>query len=83
MIDLDLSGLKCPLPTLMTRKALRRMRPGECVRVTCTDPLAVIDLPHLVHQEGDRLLEQSDTDGRHVFTIERNERRKGPDGPGP
>jgi molybdopterin-guanine dinucleotide biosynthesis protein A len=72
MIDLDLSGLKCPLPALRTRKALRRLRPGERLRVTCTDPLAGIDIPHLVHEEGDRLVDQGSLDGRQVFTIERH-----------
>jgi len=78
MIDLDLSGLKCPLPALRTRKALRRLRPGERLRVTCTDPLAGIDIPHLVHEEGDRLLDQGSVDGRQVFTIERHSQEKRP-----
>ncbi|MET0746381.1 MAG: sulfurtransferase TusA family protein [Microvirga sp.] len=78
MIDLDLSGLKCPLPALRTRKVLRRMRPGERLRVTSTDPLAGIDIPHVVHEEGDLLLDQASGEGRQVFTIERRPHEKGP-----
>jgi tRNA 2-thiouridine synthesizing protein A len=54
-IDIDLSGLKCPLPVLRTRKALRALRPGQTLAVTCTDPLAMIDIPNLVREEGARL----------------------------
>jgi tRNA 2-thiouridine synthesizing protein A len=52
---LDLSGLKCPLPSLKTRKALKSLTPGDWLEVRCTDPLAVIDIPHLVGVTGDRL----------------------------
>ena len=52
---LDLRGLKCPLPALRTRKALAAMRPGDLLIVECTDPLAGIDIPNLVNQNGDAL----------------------------
>jgi tRNA 2-thiouridine synthesizing protein A len=58
MTRLDLSGLKCPLPALRTRKALRALKPGEQLQVTCTDPLAVIDLPNLIRETGDILEDQ-------------------------
>ena len=54
-VVLDLSGLKCPLPVLRTRKALRRLAAGRILVVTCTDPLAMIDIPNLVREEGARL----------------------------
>ncbi|MGV6875127.1 sulfurtransferase TusA family protein [Pseudochelatococcus sp. B33] len=62
-IALDLCGLKCPLPALRTRKALARAVPGAVLTVTCTDPLAVVDIPHLVSETGHRL-EASTSDGR-------------------
>lgn len=54
-IVLSLQGLKCPLPVLHTRKALRRARSGDLVVVACTDPLAAIDIPALVQETGDTL----------------------------
>ncbi len=53
---LDLRGLKCPLPVLRTRKALRRLRPGAAIVVLSTDPLAGLDIPHMAAQDGHRLL---------------------------
>ncbi len=58
MLELDLSGLKCPLPVLRTRKALLAMSPGDQLRVICTDPLAGIDVPNLIRELGDTLMEQ-------------------------
>ena len=53
--QLDLTGLKCPLPALMTRKAMKMLAVGEYIEVRCTDPMAVIDIPVLVQQIGDRI----------------------------
>jgi len=52
---LNLRGLKCPLPALRTRKALKAMQAGEILVVECTDPLAGIDIPNLLNQTGDAL----------------------------
>ena len=52
---LDLTGLNCPLPALRTRKALKSLAPGDRLEVRCTDPLAAIDIPHLIRVTGDRL----------------------------
>ncbi|MCJ2058249.1 sulfurtransferase TusA family protein [Methylobacterium sp. J-048] len=54
-VELDLTGLKCPLPVLRTRKALRALGAGRVLVVTCTDPMAMIDIPNLVREEGARL----------------------------
>ena len=68
-IKLDLSGLKCPLPALKTRKALKTVPPGDFLEVHCTDPLSVIDIPNLIRETGDKL-EGSAKKGRVLtFTI--------------
>ena len=69
MTELDLSGLKCPLPVLRTRKVLRTMRSGDRLSVICTDPLAAIDVPNLVRETGDFLDDQRQEDARLVFVI--------------
>jgi tRNA 2-thiouridine synthesizing protein A len=69
MIELDLSGLKCPLPVLRTRKALLSMAPGERLHVICTDPLASIDVPNMIRETGDVLEEQRQEASRITFLI--------------
>lgn len=74
LTPLNLRGLKCPLPALRTRKALRNLPPGELLIVECTDPLAAIDIPHLLRETGDNLEHQEATDGVLIFHIRRKTR---------
>jgi len=74
---LDLRGLKCPLPVLRTQKLLNRLKPGDRVIVECTDPLSVIDIPHLVQTRGDALERKLDHDGVYVFHIRRQDKPHG------
>jgi len=71
LLELDLSGLKCPLPVLRTRKALQTLAPGAVLAVLSTDPLAAIDIPHFVRTEGDTLLDQERRGDAVRFTIRR------------
>lgn len=66
---LDLTGLKCPLPVLRTRKALRALAPGSSLEVIATDPMSAIDIPNLVRETGDALLAQSRDGERLIFRI--------------
>ncbi len=66
---LRLQGLKCPLPALHTRKALRSAKAGEIIVVECTDPMASIDIPALVGETGDRLEFSEHTNGVLTFRI--------------
>lgn len=72
--ELDLKGLKCPLPVLHTRRALTRLGAGERLVVFCTDPLSTIDIPHLVHELGDVLEESRKQDDFIIFRILRQAR---------
>ena len=68
-IELDLAGLKCPLPALKTRKALKPLAAGDLLVVTCTDPLAAIDIPNLLRETGDILEASENRDAKLVFSI--------------
>ncbi|WP_316197116.1 sulfurtransferase TusA family protein [Bradyrhizobium sp. SZCCHNS3014] len=71
MTRLDLTGLKCPLPALKTRKALQSLQAGERLEVRCTDPLAVIDIPNLIRETGDRVEIVDRSDRGILFLIEK------------
>jgi tRNA 2-thiouridine synthesizing protein A len=71
MTKLDLTGLKCPLPALKTRKALKALKPGDLLEVHCTDPLSVIDIPSLIRETGDRVEISERSEQQIVFLIEK------------
>lgn len=54
--ELDLRGLKCPLPALFAKRALLRQKPGVLFEVLCDDPLAAVDIPHMCSQEAFEVL---------------------------
>ena len=68
---LDLMGLNCPLPTLKTRNALKKLTPGDRLQVHCTDPLAAIDIPNLIRETGDRVEIAAQEERLIVFLIEK------------
>jgi tRNA 2-thiouridine synthesizing protein A len=71
MTKLDLTGLKCPLPALKTRKALKALKPGDMLEVHCTDPLSVIDIPSLIRETGDKVEISKRAEQEIVFLIEK------------
>lgn len=71
MTKLDLTGLRCPLPVLKTRKALKSLSAGDRLEVHCTDPLSAIDIPNLIRETGDRVEITEQADKRIVFMIEK------------
>jgi len=68
---LDTKGLKCPLPVLKARRALKDVPPGGLMRVLATDPGAEQDFRHFCKTTGCRLVESTVSDGVYVFTLEK------------
>lgn len=68
-IALDLLGLRCPLPALKTRKALKGLLPGTVLVVTANDPLAGLDIPNLIRETGDQLESTIQNGERLTFRI--------------
>jgi tRNA 2-thiouridine synthesizing protein A len=68
---LDLRGLKCPLPAMLTRKALARLSAGAALIVLADDPLAAMDIPHMCHGEGHTVDSVTSRDGYNEFALRR------------
>jgi tRNA 2-thiouridine synthesizing protein A len=66
---INLRGLKCPLPALRARKALAGLKSGDLLIAECTDPLTEIDIPNLLRQTGDELLERAHAEEVITFRI--------------
>lgn len=73
MLELDLKGLKCPLPVLRLRRYLRdHVKIGEQVQVATTDPMSEIDIPHYCTEFDQKLISLNTTDNGHVFVVEKH-----------
>lgn len=70
---LDASGLKCPLPVLKARRAMKEVAPGGVLEVRATDPGAVDDFAAFCRTTGDSLLDSRHEGEIFIFTIRKKE----------
>lgn len=70
-LDLDLSGLTCPMPLLKTKQALNRLESGKIVRVTATDPASERDFQMFARQSGTKLLKTDIAAGKYVYWLQK------------
>ncbi|WP_348271562.1 sulfurtransferase TusA family protein [Bosea sp. Leaf344] len=68
-VPLNLRGLKCPLPALRVRKALKAAASGTLFIVECNDPMAAIDIPNLMRETGDSIEHSASEDALLIFHI--------------
>jgi tRNA 2-thiouridine synthesizing protein A len=68
---LDAKGLKCPLPVLRARKAMKDVPPGGVLRVLATDPGAPKDFEAFARATGHTLIASTEADGVYTFELRR------------
>jgi tRNA 2-thiouridine synthesizing protein A len=69
--QLDVKGLKCPVPIVRAKKEIDAMRPGEVLEVLATDPGSVSDFQGWAKTSKLAVLKEQRTErdqaGREVF----------------
>jgi tRNA 2-thiouridine synthesizing protein A len=73
-MTLDCTDLLCPLPVYKAGVALDRLEDGETLRLICTDPGSLEDVPAMARQRGDTLLSTDRNGGRQVFVLRKGSR---------
>ncbi len=68
-LEVDASGLNCPLPLLRLKKALMGMVSGDVVKVIATDPAAYLDFGVYSEQTGNQIIEFMKESGKQIFYI--------------
>lgn len=69
---LDAKGLKCPLPVLRARKALKDLPAGGRLTVEATDPSAPADFENFCETTGHTLETSEEADGVYRFTLRKS-----------
>ena len=69
--ELDARGLRCPLPLLKMRQALRHLPDGALLRVLADDAGSAQDIPHWLATSEHRLQAQDDAGGVFCFLVVR------------
>jgi tRNA 2-thiouridine synthesizing protein A len=66
----DARGHRCPMPSLKLQKAMRDAAPGARLVLLATDPMARIDVPHLMAGLGGRVVSIDQAGGVLTITVE-------------
>jgi len=66
-LELDASGLNCPLPLLRLKKALMDMSSGDVVKVIATDPAAHLDFGVYADQTGHQIIQLIKESDKQIF----------------
>ncbi|MCK4842153.1 MAG: sulfurtransferase TusA family protein [Methylococcales bacterium] len=68
-LEVDASGLNCPLPLLRLKKGLMEVSSGEVVKIIATDPAAHLDIGVYTDQVGHTIIEFLKDNGVQTFFI--------------
>ncbi len=70
-VIVDARGHRCPVPSLRLARALETAAAGETIVLMATDPMARIDAPLFVSENGHRLLDLSQSGEVLRFLVEK------------
>jgi len=70
MIELDARRLMCPMPVIKTQNIIKTLSTGDNLRVTCTDPGVMQDIPAWCRINGHTVLKTEEIDHEYILTIE-------------
>ncbi len=69
--NLDVSGHRCPIPVLRLRRLLEKLKTGETVALTATDPMTLIDVPNFCREAGHMVKNVEEADDYILYIIEK------------
>lgn len=70
-IELDLSGLQCPMPLLKAKLALNNMEPSQILKVVATDPGSEKDFHLFVQQSDHQILDFKKDEQAYFYWIQK------------
>lgn len=70
-LELDCSGMLCPMPVIKTSKAIKEIQVGQTLKVIATDPGAPPDMAAWARQTGQELLDSHKENQQFIFFFKR------------
>ena len=66
-VELDTRGLLCPMPVIRTQNRLKTMQTGDVLRVICTDPGTLHDIPAWCRVHGHKILKAVTAENEEII----------------
>ncbi len=67
---LNAKRLLCPLPVIRTQDKVKKMNPGDVLKVVCTDPGVMQDIPAWCRINGHKVLETLSEEMEYTIILE-------------
>jgi tRNA 2-thiouridine synthesizing protein A len=71
-LEVDCSGMLCPMPVVKTSKAIKTLEVGQILKMVATDPGAPPDMEAWSRQTGHELIRSLQENGKFVFFFRRS-----------
>ena len=68
--ELDARRLLCPMPVIRTQDKVKTLVKGDVLKVFCTDPGVMQDIPAWCRINGHTVLATNESDNDYVITLE-------------
>ncbi len=68
--ELDAKNILCPMPVIRTQDKVNTLQQGDKLKVVCTDPGALNDIPAWCRINGHKVLEATQSDDEVILLIE-------------
>jgi len=69
--QLDVKGMRCPMPLLKAKQALRNLASGEQLQVFVTDAASVRDFAVFAQLSGNRLVSSTQEGDTYIHILEK------------
>ena len=70
-VELDASGLSCPMPIMKLAKQIKSMKSGQILKMIGTDPGSLEDVPKWCKRTGNELIQIESKSGKNSFFIKK------------
>jgi TusA-related sulfurtransferase len=77
-IEIDLTGLRCPMPIVELHRLLKKLSAGQQISVVADDPAFCLDVETWCRRTGHQLISLKQDDHRLVALIEKADPNKKP-----
>lgn len=71
-LELDLRGLKCPMPMVRTSLAIKHMETGQVLRAVASNPASMKDIPAWARVSGNEMLLAEEKDGTFPYVVRKS-----------
>jgi tRNA 2-thiouridine synthesizing protein A len=68
--ELDAKNILCPMPVIRTQDKVNTLQKGDRLKVVCTDPGALNDIPAWCRINGHKVLDATQLDDEVILLIE-------------